>query len=146
MFFIFMLAILSCTLFAGQFWYCDTEHLNMDDYMMKNGIITRYDCLSYGGEWVNPDFEFDNCMTSMLSLLGIQSTEGWVDTMWLMIDIEGQELQPIRDSKRYYCVFAVASTSLMTLLFLNLFVGVVIESFNKEKEDLLLNNLLKKVE
>jgi len=34
----------------------------------------------------------------------------------------------------------------MTLLFLNLFVGVVIESFNKEKEDLLLNNLLKKVE
>jgi len=34
----------------------------------------------------------------------------------------------------------------MTLLFLNLFVGVVIESFNLEKEELSLNNLLKKVE
>jgi len=43
-------------------------------------------------------------------------------------------------------VFAIASTVLMTLLFLNLFVGVVIESFNKEKELLSLNNLLKKVE
>lgn len=63
-----------------------------------------------------------------------------------MIDVEGQELQPVRDSKRYYCVFAIASTVLMTLLFLNLFVGVVIESFNKEKEELSLNKLLKKVE
>lgn len=34
----------------------------------------------------------------------------------------------------------------MTLLFLNLFVGVVIESFNLEKEQLSLNALLKKVE
>jgi hypothetical protein len=33
----------------------------------------------------------------------------------------------------------------MTLLFLNLFVGVVIESFNHEKEELSLNKLLKKV-
>lgn len=56
MFFIFMLAILCTTLFAGQFWYCTTDHLNMDDYMIKNGIVNRYDCLLYGGEWVNPDF------------------------------------------------------------------------------------------
>lgn len=82
MFFIFMLAILCCTLFAGQFWYCDTEHLNLDDYMAKYGITNRYECLLYGGEWVNPDFEFDNCITSMITLLSIQSTEGWVDTMW----------------------------------------------------------------
>lgn len=34
----------------------------------------------------------------------------------------------------------------MTLLFLNLFVGVVIESFNNEKEELSLNKLLDKVE
>jgi len=34
----------------------------------------------------------------------------------------------------------------MTLLCLNLFVGVVIESFNIEKEELSLNKLLKKVE
>lgn len=66
----------------------------------------------------------------MLTLLSIQSTEGWVDTMWYMIDVEGQEIQPIRDSKRFYCIFAIALTVLMTLLFLNLFVGVVIESYN----------------
>lgn len=56
MFFIFMLAILCCTLFSGHFWYCEVGHLGMDDYMIKNGIINRYDCLMYGGEWLNPDF------------------------------------------------------------------------------------------
>jgi len=35
---------------------------------------------------------------------------------------------------------------LMTMLFLNMFVGVVIESYNDEKEELSLNGLLKKVE
>lgn len=33
MFFIFMLAILCCTLFSGQFWYCEVGHLAIDDYM-----------------------------------------------------------------------------------------------------------------
>lgn len=89
MFFIFMMAILCCTLFAGQFWYCEVEHLGLDDFMITKGIVTRYDCLMYGGEWVNPDFEFDNTATSMLTLLGIQSTEGWVDTMWTQIDVAG---------------------------------------------------------
>lgn len=100
----------------------------------------------YGGEWVNPDFMFDTTMSSMLTLVSTQSTEGWVDTMWYMIDVQGQELQPVRDSKRYYCLFAMGCLIFMTLLFLNLFVGVVIESFNHEKEELSLNKLLKKVE
>ena len=89
MFFIFMLAILQTTLFAGQFWHCDTEHLNLDDYMAVNGITTRYECLLFGGEWVNPDFMYDNTLRSMLTLVSIQSTEGWVDTMWQTIDVMG---------------------------------------------------------
>jgi hypothetical protein len=87
MFFIFMMSILCCTLFSGQFWYCDVEHLNLDDFIQRDGIVTRYDCLMYGGEWANPDFQFDNAIDSMVTLLSIQSTEGWVDTMWYMIDV-----------------------------------------------------------
>lgn len=56
MFFLFMLAILCTTLFSGQFYYCETEHLGLDDFIIRDGIVNRYDCLMYGGEWVNPDF------------------------------------------------------------------------------------------
>jgi hypothetical protein len=87
MFFLFMLSILCMTLFSGQFYYCETEHLGLADYIIRDGINNRFDCLMYGGEWVNPDFQFDTAFGSMLTLISIQSTEGWVDTMWQMIDV-----------------------------------------------------------
>jgi len=30
----------------------------------------------------------------MLALLSIQTTEGWIDVMWSMVDSSGQNLQP----------------------------------------------------
>ncbi len=37
-------------------------------------------------------------------------------------------------SKPYYIIFSILVNIITNLLFLNLFVGVVIESFNKQKE------------
>ncbi len=33
-FFIFLLAILDCTLFSGTFWYCSTNHLQLADFIL----------------------------------------------------------------------------------------------------------------
>ncbi len=30
-----------------------------------------YDCINYGGEWVEPDLNFDTTFTSMLTLVTI---------------------------------------------------------------------------
>jgi len=45
-----------------------------------------------------------------------------------------------------YIIFCMSVMVFITLLFLNLFVGVVIETFNKEKEALSLNSLLRGIE
>jgi hypothetical protein len=45
-----------------------------------------------------------------------------------------------------YIIFCMSVMVFITLLFLNLFVGVVIETFNKEKEALSLNSLLRSIE
>ncbi len=58
----------------------------------------------------------------------------------------GVDKQPIMNNAGYYKVYAIATQIFITLLFLNLFIGVVIESFNHEKDELSLNKLLKKVE
>jgi hypothetical protein len=59
-FFIVMMAILCTTLLAGKFYYCDTEHLGLDHEYTSDLIEEKWDCLNYGGEWVNPDLNFDN--------------------------------------------------------------------------------------
>jgi len=35
---------------------------------------------------VNPDLHFDNVFSSMLTLLTIQTTEGWIGVMWSAVD------------------------------------------------------------
>ena len=101
-------------------------------------IKTKWDCINYGGEWVNQDFMFDSILDSMICLFSIQSTEGWNDpVMWSQIDSTDLDMQPKKWSKPYYIIFSIFVNIITNLLFLNLFVGVVIESFNNQKEILI---------
>ena len=79
----------------------------------------------------------------MLTLLCVQTTEGWIGVMWDSVDATGQNMIPIRDAHSYFIILYIIIIILLCLLFLNLFVGVVCETFNNEKEVLVLNNLLK---
>jgi hypothetical protein len=78
----------------------------------------------------------------MLTLACIQTTEGWITVMWNSVDAVGQEMEPIINYNKVYVILYILLIILISLLFLNLFVGVVCETFNKEKENLVLNNLL----
>jgi voltage-dependent calcium channel R type alpha-1E len=145
-FFIFLLAILCMTLFSGKFAHCETEHLPISHRQAEELILNLQNCLDYGGEWVRPDFHFDTTPDAMITLLSIQTTEGWIDVMWAMVDGVGQYKVPKIMNNPSYIIFCMSIMIFITLLFLNLFVGVVIETFNKEKEALSLNSLLRSIE
>ena len=70
------------------------------------------------------------------------TTEGWIDVMYYGIDAVGVDLQPVKDSNPYWSLFFVLFIIFGFILFLNLFVGVVVQVFNKEKELLGKNFLL----
>ena len=48
----------------------------------------------YGGEWINPDLNFDTMKESVITLFTVQSTEGWIDVMWDAVDGVGVNQQP----------------------------------------------------
>jgi hypothetical protein len=80
LFFMFILAILLMNLFGGTFYDCTDLHelYGMSHKDIEANIKTKWDCLNYGGEWVNKDNNYDNLANSMTTLIGVQSTEGWV--------------------------------------------------------------------
>jgi hypothetical protein len=45
---------------------------------IETNVKTKWDCLNYGGEWINKDNNYDTVLNSMTTLVGVQSTEGWV--------------------------------------------------------------------
>ena len=110
---------------------------------MKNGIVEKWDCINYGGEWQNPYLHFDDTLWSLLTLFTIQTTEGWIGVMWTSTDAVGVDLQPIPNYNPYMVIVFVILVIIISMLFLNLFVGVVIETFNVEKGLLTYNQLLK---
>jgi hypothetical protein len=142
-FFILMLGILCTTLLAGKFYGCNLDHMDLTYEYHHDLIHTKWDCLDYGGEWSNPDLNFDTTLQSVLTLMTIQTTEGWIGVMWSAVDAVGIQMEPIRDYNRMYIAFFFVLIVIICMLFLNLFVGIVCNTYNTEKELLSKNNLLK---
>ena len=53
-------------------------------------------------------------------------------------------MQPQRETNHFFTILHLVIVVMFFLLFFNMFVGVVIETFNREKECISLNNMLSK--
>ena len=65
----------------------------------------------------------------MLTLFIFQTSEGWIGLMWESVDAVGVNREPIRDSNQFYVIVYMMLVVLLCLLFVNMFVGVVIETY-----------------
>ena len=109
---------------------------------MKERVVTEWDCMDYGGEWIRYPLNFDNSLNSMLTMFTVMTTEGWIDIMWRAVDTTQIHQVPRRDNNLSYIAFFMLFLIICGLFIVNLFVGVVINTFNSEKDKLSHNNLL----
>jgi len=88
-------------------------------------------CVEQGGQWGHVlSQNFDNIISSLLTLFEISTTEGWVDVMYAAADVTGVYRQPIRDFDIGIWVVAFPMWILVSFMFLiNLAVGVIVDNF-----------------
>ena len=98
--------------------------------------------MNYGGDWVNKNFNFDNVFNALITNFIMTTGEGWVDILWDAVDATEVHQVPRRDNNPWLVILFVIQMFLTALFILNLFVGVVIHTFNVEKDKLSHNNLL----
>jgi hypothetical protein len=131
--FILIFAIIGVNSFKGSFGACDIE-----DPELLAEIFNYNDCIERGGEWSVPKETFDNTLLGCRTLFEMMSTEGWIDVMNRGIDgsppQDGLQMQPKLNARYapigYFVVFMVFGSQFI----LNLFVGVIMDNFNKIKE------------
>jgi len=70
------------------------------------------------------------------------TTEGWTTTMWRGVDAAGWRLEPIHNFSPYFSIFFVVFMMFCSIVILNLFVGVVIDTNAREKNKMLNNHML----
>lgn len=64
----------------------------------------------------------------------MMTTEGWQGVMYNGMDAAGVDMQPQKDTNYLACLYFVAFMIIGSQFIINLFVGVVIDNFNKIKE------------
>jgi len=97
-------------------------------------IKDKWDCLNYGGYWRNFFVNFDDIFEAMVTLFGMANTAGWAVTMYRGAASRGIDLQPERLARPYMAFFFIAFIVIGSFFILNLFVGVVISTYNRQKE------------
>jgi hypothetical protein len=79
---------------------------------------------------------FDNVADALGALFELSTTEGWVDVMYSAIDSTGLYMQPKRDNALSVILFFVLYIVVGSFFVMNLFVGVVIDNFNRMQEEI----------
>ncbi|DBA00730.1 TPA: hypothetical protein N0F65_001201 [Lagenidium giganteum] len=79
---------------------------------------------------------FDNVLLGVEAFFQITTTEGWVDMMIAGVDATDVDMQPIQNNHEEWAFFFVAFILIGNFFVMQLFIGVVIENFNRMKEKL----------
>ncbi|NXM76448.1 SCN5A protein, partial [Serilophus lunatus] len=129
-------SIMGVNLFAGKFGKCVnlTEENSVVNELVKN--ITH--CERYNNTrklfWVNAKVNFDNVGSGYLALLQVATFKGWMDIMYAAVDSREKYEQPEMEHNLYMYLYFMGFIIFGSFFVLNLFVGVIIDNFNKQKK------------
>ena len=89
-----------------------------------------YDCINYGGTWRNHDVNFDSIFESVSALFIMSTNEGWVDFMNQAVDSINIGMEPKRGNNPNFHYIFIAYMIFGSLFITNLFIYVVINTFD----------------
>ena len=98
-------------------------------------MATKWDCLDLGGEWSKKFMNFDSIAEAIYSLFIISNAVSWSETMYIGAGSLGVDMIPTTELQSYLTPFFFVLTIIIGNFFImNLFVGVIITTYNREKE------------
>ena len=132
MVFLSVFAVLGVQLFAGMFGACTKASDGTHHTLASDATLTsKAACEAAGEVWrAAPDEgSFDNFLSAALVLFEMSSFEAWDKVMYLGIDAVGVDVTGRTDYNPWAALFFIAWVFIGGLIILNVFVGVLIDTF-----------------
>lgn len=124
-------AIMGVQLWAGKFWYCtdgDVDFVHQCNGTMADGTVR---------EWKNKPLNFDDVLQAQLTLYEVASLEIWLDVMYAAMDVpEKLGENPKKNQSWVFSLYFVVFIVIGSFLMMNLFVGAVVDNFNRIKNEM----------
>ncbi|KAK3529403.1 hypothetical protein QTP70_031133, partial [Hemibagrus guttatus] len=129
-------SIMGVNLFAGKFYRC--INTTTEELLPIEQVNNKSDCLALMDtnetRWVNVKVNYDNVGFGYLSLLQVATFKGWMDIMYAAVDSREVEEQPSYEINIYMYLYFVIFIIFGSFFTLNLFIGVIIDNFNQQKQ------------
>lgn len=126
-------SIVGYQLFNGKFYKC-VNNVTLDKYLWTE-VENKSMCNeSLGMRWMNSKINFDSSLQGFLALFQVATLEGVFEVMDDSVDGEGPYQQPRYESSFYSYFYYVIFIIMGSFFILNLFIGVIIDNFNRLKQ------------
>ena len=129
MLYLFIVSIISINYFKGQLYLCENQVLE--------SLQNKWDCINSGGDWKNSNLNFDNVPEAMATVFVLSNSVDWSKIMFHAAKAQGKDLMPTYGQdipSPLVSLFIVAVVMLGNFFIMNLFIGVLISKYNREKE------------
>ncbi|XP_047134676.1 voltage-dependent N-type calcium channel subunit alpha-1B isoform X1 [Hydra vulgaris] len=136
--FLFIFAVMGVQLFSGKFYYCTDISKNLEESCQGQYIDFKDNKFNEPKnekrDWMNSDFNFNNVFEALITLFTSSTGEGWPTVMFTAIDSTGYDKGPLLNNQIQVSLFFVSFVVVFTFFFLNIFVALIILTFQEQGE------------
>lgn len=136
-----LFGIFFLNMFKGRFFHCVYNDV-LYDKIDTDKIVTKYDCINHGGIWRNHDVNFDSIINSATALFIMSTNEGWVEFMNQAVDSTNIGMEPKVGNNPLVRYIFIAYMMFGSLFITNLFIYVIINTFEQQKNKIDKNYML----
>uniref|UniRef100_A0A8C4ITF9 Voltage-dependent calcium channel alpha-1 subunit IQ domain-containing protein n=1 Tax=Dicentrarchus labrax TaxID=13489 RepID=A0A8C4ITF9_DICLA len=145
--FMFIFAVIAVQLFKGKFFYCTDSSMNSEkecqgyyiDYSRDKKEVKRR-------EWRRHEFHYDNVCWALLTLFTVSTGEGWPQVLQHSTDVTEENMGPSRGNRMEMSVFYVVYFVVFPFFFVNIFVALIIITFQEQGDKMIQECSLEKNE
>ncbi|KFW64808.1 Voltage-dependent R-type calcium channel subunit alpha-1E, partial [Pygoscelis adeliae] len=136
--FMFIFAVIAVQLFKGKFFYCtdsskDTEKDCIGNYVDHEKNKMEVKCR----EWKRHEFHYDNIVWALLTLFTVSTGEGWPQVLQHSVDVTEEDRGPSRSNRMEMSIFYVVYFVVFPFFFVNIFVALIIITFQEQGDKMM---------
>uniref|UniRef100_A0A671YU90 Voltage-dependent N-type calcium channel subunit alpha n=1 Tax=Sparus aurata TaxID=8175 RepID=A0A671YU90_SPAAU len=131
--FMFIFAVIAVQLFKGKFFYCTDESKGLEKDC--RGHFLDYDkdgVKSQPREWKKYEFHYDNVLWAFLTLFTVSTGEGWPLVLKHSVDATYEDKGPTPGFRMETSIFYVVYFVVFPFFFVNIFVALIIITFQEQ--------------
>uniref|UniRef100_A0A3Q2FT87 Voltage-dependent P/Q-type calcium channel subunit alpha-1A n=1 Tax=Cyprinodon variegatus TaxID=28743 RepID=A0A3Q2FT87_CYPVA len=147
MLFMFIFAVVAVQLFKGRFFYCTDESKEFArDCRGEYLVYEKEEVKAEKREWKKYDFHYDNVAWALLTLFTVSTGEGWPQVLKHSVDSTYEDQGPSPGYRMETSIFYVVYFVVFPFFFVNIFVALIIITFQEQGDKMMEDYSLEKNE